>query len=99
MKASYFLYGILLLVICSCSGRNSTATQENLRYFVMVEEALNNKDTYWEEFNNHVNEIRQRLATSMDREYIYIYQRLLAEMFMGYETGTALVLAMRCKGT
>ncbi len=90
IKARHVFYGILLMLICSCTDRYSTATQENLRYFAMVEEALNNKNIYLEEFNNRVNEIRQRLANSVDRESIYIYQRLLAEMYMGYEADTAL---------
>ena len=90
IKARHVFYGILLMLICSCTDRYSTATQENLRYFAMVEEALNNKIIYLEEFNNRVNEIHQRLANSMDRESIYIYQRLLAEMYMGYEADTAL---------
>ena len=90
MKFRHIIYSISLLLICSCSGRYSTATQENLGYFAMVEEALNNKDYYLEDFNNRVSEIHQRLANSMDRESIYIYQRLLAEMYMGYEADTAL---------
>ncbi len=90
IKARHVFYGILLMLICSCTDRYSTATQENLRYFAMVEEALNNKGIYLEEFNNRVNEIRQRLANAVDRESTYIYQRLLAEMYMCYEADTAL---------
>ena len=90
MKARIILYGLLWLFICSCTGKYSTATQENLHYFAMVEEALDNKDIYLGEFNDRVNEIRQQLANSMDRESIYIYRRLLAEMYIGYEADTAL---------
>ena len=90
MKVSWQYFIIIPLIICSCTGRYSTATQENLRYFDMVEEALNDKNIYLEEFNNRVNEMHQRLANSVDRESIYIYQRLLAEMYMGYEADTAL---------
>ncbi|MCR5573929.1 MAG: DUF6377 domain-containing protein [Bacteroidaceae bacterium] len=90
MKAIHILYSLSLILVCSCTGRYSTATQENLFYFAQVEEALNNKETYLEDFNNSINEIHQRLANSMDRESIYIYQRLLAEMYMGYEADSAL---------
>lgn len=90
MKAIWQYFIIIPLLICSCTSKYSTATQEDLRYFAMVEEALNNKETYLSQFNNRVSEIRQRLANSVDRESIYIYQRLLAEMYMGYEADTAL---------
>ena len=90
MKAIHILYSLSLILVCSCTGRYSTATQENLFYFAQVEEALNNKETNLEDFNNSINEIHQRLANSMDRESIYIYQRLLAEMYMGYEADSAL---------
>ncbi|MCR4766057.1 MAG: DUF6377 domain-containing protein [Bacteroidaceae bacterium] len=81
---------LIILFVCSCNGRYSIATQDDLRYFSMVDEALNNKEIYLEQFNNRVSEVRQRLANSKDRESIYIYQRLLAEQYMGYEADTAL---------
>lgn len=91
MKTTCIYIIIFLFFVCSCTDRYSTATQENLRYFAMVEEALGNKNAYLEQFNDRVSDIRQRLANSMDRESIYIYQRLLAEMYMGYEADTSIL--------
>ena len=90
MKTNYILYSILLLLICSCTGKYSTATQENLQCFALVNEALNNTQNYRATFDRKVADLKQKLAETQNTEAIYFYQRMLVNDYMEFEADTAL---------
>ena len=75
MIKRFLQFIILLLSVCSCTGRYSTATPDNLHYFALIEGALNNKEDYRATFDRKVADLKQKLAETQNTEAIYFYQR------------------------
>jgi len=90
MSRNIVVIWICLMSFTSCANRYSTASEENLHYFELIKQALDNKDIYLAEFERKVNEIKQQLATTSNDETIYFYQRQLIETFIGFDTDSAL---------
>lgn len=90
MKKVVFQLIILLWSVYACTGRYSTATPENLHYFAMIEDALDNKDNYRAAFDGKVGNLKQQLAGTQNAEAIYFYQRMLANEYIEFEPDTAL---------
>ena len=90
MIKRFLQFIILLLSVCSCTGRYSTATPDNLHYFALIEGALNNKEDYRATFDRKVADLKQKLAETQNTEAIYFYQRMLANDYMEFEVDTAL---------
>ena len=90
MKKRFFQFIILLLSVCSCTGRYSTANPDNLHYFAMVADALDNKDNYRATFDKKVADLKQKLSETQNTEAIYFYQRMLVNDYMEFEVDTAL---------
>ena len=90
MKKRFFQFIILLLSVCSCTGRYSTATPDNLKYFVLIADALDNKENYRATFDRKVADLKQKLSETQNTEARYFYHRMLANDYMEFEVDTAL---------
>lgn len=85
-----FVLGIVISSFYSCQQNPSTASNEDLFYFALLDSTLNQKEYNRKIFDARVAELKQKCKSAQSLDAIYFYQKMLTEAYLEFEPDSAL---------
>ena len=89
------VFGIVVASFFSCQQNPSTASDEDLYYFALLDSTLNQKDYNRKIFDTRVAELKQKCKSAQSLDAIYFYQKMLTEAYIEFEPDSALYFIQR----